>query len=156
MNWPDGVTERLSWWAENNSKTLVEAYAEFIVYLRENLGIDSPADEDGDFLEESAETFVVIDARKMSGGNTIDFVGWFIGVDKKVADKRAGDRQTAINAVRQDMGVAIANGLVARAYVENGHWMLESKDSVRQTEESAEGDDPWWLVRDGALNFAML
>lgn len=156
MNWPDGVTERLSWWAENNSKTLVEAYAEFIVYLRETLGIDSPADEDDDFLEESAETFVVADARKMGGGGTIDFVGWFVGVDKKVADKRAGDRQTAINAVRQGMGDAIASGLVARAYVENGHWMLESKDSVRQTEESAEGDDPWWMIRDGGADFAML
>jgi len=156
MNWPDGVTERLSWWAENNGKTLAEAYAEFIVYLRDAIGIDDPASEDGDFLEDSAETFVVVDSRKTGRATTTDFVGWFVGVDKKVNDKRAGDRQAAINAVRQDLSAAIANGIVARAYTENGRWMLEGKDSVRQTEDSAEGGDPWWMVRDGGINFAML
>ena len=40
--------------------------------------------------------------------------------------------------------------------MQDGQWMLEGKDGVKATEDSAEGEDPWWLVRDGDLNFAML
>jgi len=156
MKWPDGVTERLSWWAENNSKTLEEAYAEFIVYLRDALGIDDPASEDDDYLEDSAETFVVAAARRTGGAVTVDFVGCFVGVDKKMDDKRAGDRQAAINAARQNLSAAIAGGVVGRAYTENGSWMIETKSGVTQTEDSAEGDDPWWMLRDGDLCLAML
>ena len=156
MNWPEGVTERLTWWAENNSKTLQEAHAEFSVYLRDTLGIDDPASEEGDFLIESAETFVVERRRATGAGETVEFVGCFIGVDKKVTDKRAADRQVAVNAVRENLSGAIANGIVARGYTENGRWMLETKDGVTQTEDSAEGDDPWWLFREGDLNLALL
>ena len=154
--WPDGVIERLNWWAEANGKTLDEAKAEFTDYLLGTLGIDDPMSEDEDYLIDSAETFAIQAARATSGAQTVDFVGCFVGVDKKVADKRAGDRTTATQAARQNIGQAISNGIVARAFVQDGVWMLEGKDGVKATEDSAEGEDPWWLVRDGDLNFAML
>jgi len=154
--WPEGVIERLTWWAEANGKTVDEAKAEFKDYLLGTLGIDDPMSEDDDYLVDSAETFAIVAARRTGGAATVDFVGCFVGVDKKVGDKRAGDRQVAVNAARQNIGQAISNGLVARAFVQDGQWMFEGKEGVKATEDSAEGEDPWWLVRDGDLSFAML
>lgn len=154
--WPDEVNERLSWWSENNGKTLEEAQELFTVYLREKLGIDNPRDEDEDFLVDSAESFVV---ERRTGGSrqkTVTFVGYFVGVDKKVTDRREGDREAAVNAARQNLNAAIANGIVGRGYVDNGRWMMETNKGIVQTEDSADGDDPWWLVRDGDLNLAVL
>jgi hypothetical protein len=129
--WPDGVIERLNWWAEANGKTLDEAKAEFTDYLLGTLGIDDPMSEDEDYLIDSAETFAIQAARRTGGAQTVDFVGCFVGVDKKVADKRAGDRTTATQAARQNIGQAISNGIVARAFVQDGMWMLEGKDGVK-------------------------
>ncbi|MAK80900.1 hypothetical protein [Phenylobacterium sp.] len=149
------VEERLKWWAEKHGKSLDDATAEFFTYLKTELSAD-PNSEDDDFLIDAAEAFVV-ERRVMSGGtnNATELVGYFIGVDPKCRDAQERKRGPAIQAALSDLDGAIADGLVARAYTQDGVWMLEGKDGAKATEESADAD-PWFLVREHGLSLAIL
>ena len=77
------VEERLKWWAEKHNKTLDDATGDFFTYLKVELGVNSPTDEEDDFLIDAAETFVV-ERRVMSGtsqANATQLVGYFVGID---------------------------------------------------------------------------
>jgi len=153
---PD-VEERLKWWAEKHNKTLDDATGEFFSYLVAELGVANPNDEDDDFMIDAAETFVV-ERRVMSGtssANTTQLVGYFVGVDPKVRDGVERKRAPAVSAALNDLDDAVQKGLVARAYTENGVWMLEKKDGAVATEESADAK-PWFLFEEHGLSIAIL
>jgi len=153
------VLERLHWWAELHGKTEDEAKADFLSYCADALGITSVTDEDEDFILDAAETFVV-EKRVMtsSGANTSELVGMFLGPEPKVRDKREMQRLTALIAARQNLNEAIQSGKVARAFVENGVWMLEKANGVVASTQDRfeEGVDPWFLVRDNGMTLALL
>ena len=88
-------------------------------------------------MVDAAETFVV-ERRVMSGGanNATQLVGYFVGVDPKMRDGQERKRTPAVSAALNDLDDAIRQGLVARAYTENGVWMLERNDGAVATEES--------------------
>ena len=150
------VEERLKWWAEKNAKTLDEATSAFLAYLMTELGVASPHDEDDDFIIDAAETFVV-ERRVMGGGtdNATVLVGYFVGMEPKVRDAQEKRRAPAVTAAIENLDSAIQNGLVARAYTENGVWMLEKKDGPVATEESADSE-PWFLFKEHGLSIAIL
>lgn len=151
------VEERLKWWAEKHSKTIQEARDSFTAYLASDLGISNPSDEEDDFLIEAAESFMV-ERRvmsSMSSANATELVGFFIGVDAKVRDSQERKRAPAVSAALNDMSEAINLGLVARAYTENGVWMLEKKDGPVKTEDSAD-EKPWFLFEEHGLSIAIL
>ena len=150
------VEERLKWWAEKNAKTMDEATSAFGTYLMTELGVASLKDEDDDFLIDAAETFVV-ERRVMSGGGRDEtpLVGYFVGIDPKVRDGQERKRAPAVSAAIDNLDAAIQNGLVARAYTENGVWMLEKKDGPVATEESADSK-PWFLFDEHGLSVAIL
>jgi len=153
---PD-VEERLKWWAEKHSKTLDDATGDFYTYLKAELGVDNPDDEDDDFMIDTAETFVV-ERRVMSGtsqANAVELVGYFIGVDPKCRDGVERKRAPAVSAAINDLDDAIQQGLVARAFTQDGVWMLEKKDGVVSTEESADAK-PWFLFEENNLSVAIL
>lgn len=151
------VQERLKWWAEKNGKTEAEAQEAFLAYLMTEMGIAAPDDEDDDFLIDAAETFVV-ERRVMSGGanqKATELVGYFVGVDPKCRDGQERKRAPAVSAAMNDLDGAIQDGLVARAYTDNGVWMLEKKDGPVATEESADSE-PWFLFKEHGLSIAIL
>lgn len=150
------VEERLKWWAEKNGKTMDEATSAFTTYLMTELGVASLEDEDEDFMVDAAETFVV-ERRVMSGGsrNEVALVGYFVGIDPKVRDGAERKRAPAMSAAIENLSGAIADGLVARAFTEDGVWKLEKADGVVATEESADSE-PWFLVREHGLSIAIL
>lgn len=150
------VEERLTWWAEKNKKTVDDATAEFFTYLKDELGVDNPDQEDDAFMVDAAETFVV-ERRVMSGGanNAVQLVGFFVGVDPKMRDGQERKRAPAVSAAMNDLDEAIQSGLVARAYTENGVWMLEKKDGAVATEEPADSK-PWFLFEENGLSLAIL
>ena len=152
---PD-VEERLKWWAEKNAKTLDDATGDFFTYLKTEMGVSNPNDEDDDFMIDAAETFVV-ERRVMSGGGgkSTELVGYFIGVDPKCRDGQERKRAPAVSAAMNDLDGAIQDGLVARAYTENGVWMLEKKDGSVATEEPADSE-PWFLFKEHGLSLAIL
>ena len=152
---PD-VEERLKWWAEKNAKTLDDATGDFFTYLKTEMGVSNPNDEDDDFMIDAAETFVV-ERRVMSGGGgkSTELVGYFIGVDPKCRDGQERKRAPAVSAAMNDLDGAIQDGLVARAYTENGVWMLEKKDGSVATEEPADSE-PWFLFKEHGLSIAVL
>lgn len=156
---PEDTVERLRWWAELHSKTYEDAVTAFLDWAEDNLGMSDPSKEDPLFIDEASETFVV-ERRVMTspGGNSIELVGMFLGVDDKVKDKRERSRTDALNAARDNLSTAINNGVVARAFVESGVWMLEKANGVVAStqERFVEGEDPWFLVRDAGLTLAML
>ena len=153
------VLERLHWWAELHGKTEDEAKAEFLSYCADALGIASVTDEDEEFILDAAETFVV-EKRVMtsSGANTTELVGMFLGVESKLRDKRERQRNEALSAARESLDSAIQSGRVARAFVENGVWMLEKANGIVASTQDRheEGVDPWFLVRDGGMTLALL
>ena len=152
------VGERLKWWAEKHGKTIEVAREEFAAYLLSDLGIVNPKDEDDDFLIEAAESFMV-ERRVMSStssANAIELVGYFIGVDSRVRDAQERKRGPAVSAAINNLSQAIDDGLVARAYTQDGVWMLEKKDGQPvKTEESAD-EKPWFLFEEHGLSVAIL
>ena len=151
------VEERLTWWSVKHNKSIDEARQEFVAYLLSDLGITNPQDEDDDFLIEAAESFIV-EQRVMSNTMSTDsvkLVGYFVGIDSKVRDAQERKRAPAVSAAMNDMNEAIENGLVARAFVQDGAWMLETKDGVKKTEESAD-EKPWFLFEEHGLSIAIL
>ena len=128
---PEEVKERLRWYAEQHSIEEKEATKHYLEYIEEHLGIVNPNEEDEDFLVDAAETFVV-ERRVMQspGGASIDLVGCFVAVEPKMRDKRANVREKALSAARRDLSAAIEDGVVARAFVENGVWMLEKANGI--------------------------
>ena len=152
----DEVEERLKWWAEKHSKTIEEAREAFGAYLMSDLGITNSNDEDDEFLIEAAESFMV-ERRVMSGtgAKSIEMIGFFVGVDSRIRDAQERNRGPAVSAALENLDDAIGMGLVARAYTENGVWMLEKKDGAVKTEESAD-DKPWFLYEEHGLSIAIL
>lgn len=151
------VEERLKWWAEKHNKTLDDATGEFYTYLKAELGIDNPSIEEDDFLIDAAETFVV-ERRVMSGtsqANAVELAGYFVGVDAKMRDGQERKRAPAVSAAMNDLDDAIQQGLVARAYTEDGVWMLEKKDGPVKTDETADSK-PWFLFDENGLSIAIL
>ena len=147
------VEERLKWWAEKHGKTIEEAREQFTAYLLTDLGISEPSKEDDDFLIEAAESFMV-ERRVMSStssANAVALVGFFTGFDSKVRDAQERKRAPAVSAALNDLNDAIATGLVARAYTEDGVWMLEKADGPVKTEESAD-EKPWFLFEEHGLS----
>ena len=156
-NFHSEVEERLKWWAEKHNKSIEEARESFVAYLNSDLGISNPSEEDDDFLIEAAESFIV-ERRVMSNtsaSNAVKLVGYFIGIDSKVRDAQERKRAPAVSAALNDMSEAIENGLVARAFTQDGVWMLEGKDGVKKTEESAD-EKPWFLFEEHGLSIAIL
>ena len=156
---PEEVLERLRWYAEQHSISEDKAVEHYLAYIDKELGIVNILEEDDDFLVDAAETFVV-ERRVMStpGGNTTELVGCFVAVEPKIRDKRENAREYAIESAKADLGEAIEKGTVARAFVENGVWMLEKAGGiVASTQERYdEENDPWFLVRDSGLTLAIL
>lgn len=153
---PD-VEERLKWWAEKHNKSLDDATGDFYTYLKTELGVDNPDAEEADFMIDAAETFVV-ERRVMSGtsqANATELVGYFVGVDPKVRDGVERKRAPAVSAAINDLDDAIQQGLVARAFTQDGVWMLEKKDGVVATEEPADAK-PWFLFEENNLSVAIL
>tara|TARA_R100000406_G_scaffold9890_1_gene6512 strand:+ start:5569 stop:6921 length:1353 start_codon:yes stop_codon:yes gene_type:complete len=160
------VEERLKWWAEKHSKTLDDATGEFYTYLKAELGVSNPNDEDDDFLIDAAETFVV-ERRVMSGtsqANAVELAGYFVGVDPKVRDGQERKRAPAVSAAMNDLDDAIQQGLVARAYTQDGVWYLEKRDGDVTTDSttiSVKTDEPadskpWFLFEENGLSIAIL
>jgi len=156
---PEEVKERLRWYAEQHSVSEDEAAKQYLDYIEEHLGIVNPNEEDEDFLVDAAETFVV-ERRVMQapGGSTVEWVGCFIAIEPKIRDKRANIREQALSEARKDLTNAINGGRIARAFVENGVWMLEKANGiVASTQERfVEGEDPWFLVRDSGMTLCLL
>jgi len=150
------VEERLKWWAEKHAKTIEEAREEFKQFLSDKLDITDASNEDDDFMIEAAESFIV--QRKMSGSSSTqsqNLIGYFVGVDSRVRDAQENKRVPAVSAAINNLDEAINMGLVARAYTENGVWMLETKQGVKKTEDSAE-EKPWFLFEEHGLSIAIL
>ena len=156
---PEEVLDRLRWYAEQHSISEDKAVEQYLAYIEEHLGIVNTHEEDDDFLVDASETFVV-ERRVMTGpgGSSTELVGCFVGVEPKMRDKREKVRETALNAARQDLSAAIENGTVARAFIEDGVWMLEKgMGIIASTQERFEEDnDPWFLVRSSGLTLAIL
>tara|TARA_R110002012_G_scaffold33393_2_gene97839 strand:- start:46001 stop:47320 length:1320 start_codon:yes stop_codon:yes gene_type:complete len=151
------VEERLKWWAEKHNKSLDDATGDFFTYLKMELGVVNPTDEDDDFMIDAAETFVV-ERRVMSGtskANSTELVGYFVGVDPKMRDGQQRKRAPAVEAAINDLDEAIELGLVARCYTEGGVWMLDKGEQQVKTEESAD-DKPWFLYEENGLQLAIL
>ncbi len=156
---PEEVLERLHWYAEQHSISEDKAVEDFLAYIEEHLGIVNTHEEDDDFLVDAAETFVV-ERRVMTGpgGSSTELVGCFVAVEPKIRDKRENVREYAVQSAKEDLGTAIEKGTVARAFVENGVWMLEkAMGIVASTQERFDEDnDPWFLVRAGGMTLAIL
>ena len=153
---PD-VEERLKWWAEKHNKTLDDATGDFFTYLKMELGVDDFSNEEDDFLIDAAETFVV-ERRVMSGtssANATELVGYFVGVDPKMRDGQQRKREPAVQAAMENLDGAMQLGLVARAYTEDGVWMLDKGEEQVKTDEPAD-EIPWFLYEENGLKLAIL
>ena len=120
------VEERLKWWAEKHSKTLDDATGDFYTYLKAELGVDNPDDEDDVFMIDAAETFVV-ERRVMSGGtnNATDLVNAssVLTPSAETHERKRPLHQAALS----DLDGAIADGTCRTSLHPDGVWMPKAR-----------------------------
>lgn len=157
--WPEGVVERLTAYAERVGLSLDEVLSEFTSYLTNDFGIDDWSIEDDDRLIDLSEGFFMETRRVRGGGggNTVTYVGHFVGYHNKWNDRRQNNRERLSKAYQQNPDAVITAGQVGVYRSVDGKWTLETKNGPVDTgEEVREGQLPTNSFRSGESILAML
>lgn len=139
--WPAEVVERLSMQAERTNESLEKVQEAFIKHLLKEHSCDDWAAESEDLLIDWAESFIIMDRRSsVSGGgaDTTTFVGTFVGVDAKSADRRANIVRRRVQSWTQNSNEALGSGQVGHYMKEGDMWVINTTNGVIETNESVE------------------
>jgi hypothetical protein len=137
---PSGVIDRLNAYAERVGKKLSDVVNEFITMCKEYS--PDPANEDEDLLIDWAEQLVVETRRASGGGNSKlqTWVGSFVGVADKKADRLANIVRANLKLFKNDPEQAISSGRLGVYSKTDGVWHLTTKDGTATTEIPVEGN----------------
>ena len=139
--WPAEVVERLSMQAERTGESIEKVTEAFIKHLSSTHACEDWAAEDEDLLIDWAEAFVIQDRRSsVSGGgaDTTTFVGCFVGVDAKSADRRVNIVRRRRQMWENDSNEAMSSGMVGHYMKEGDVWVINTNNGVLETQESVE------------------
>jgi hypothetical protein len=130
---PDGVLERIKAQAERTKKSVDETTKQYLDFIKAEWNCDDPYSEDEDLLLDWAESAFVTMRRTGSGasGSTTSFVGCFVGVADKRADRMEWRRRRAIEDFTNDPAQIIESGRLGVYAEQDGKWqLLTSSDPV--------------------------
>ena len=130
---PDGVLERIKAQAERTKKSVDETTKQYLDFIKAEWNCDDPYSEDEDLLLDWAESAFVTMRRTGSGasGSTTSFVGCFVGVADKRADRMEWRRRRAIEDFTNDPAQIIESGRLGVYSEQDGKWqLLTSSDPV--------------------------
>lgn len=125
---PTEVMDRLSKHAERTGEQIGNVIDFYKNYIKENYDCDNWSDEDDDLLVDWAEQcFIVLRKGTTGGSNNTTYVGQFIGVDAKKANRGTGLQSWLVREYRSDANQAMAKG--AGHYVAvNGLWTINTAE----------------------------
>ena len=130
---PDGVLGRIKAQAERTKKSVEETTKQYLDFIKAEWNCDDPYSEDEDLLLDWAESAFVTMRRTGSGasGSTTSFVGCFVGVADKRADRMEWRRRRAIEDFTNDPAQIIESGRLGVYAEQDGKWqLLTSSDPV--------------------------
>ena len=130
---PDGVIERIKAQAERTKKSIEDVTQEYLKYIKDEFSCDDPYAEEEDLLLDWAESAFIVMRRSGSGssGSTTAFVGCFVGVGDKRADRMEWRRRRAIEDFTNDPAQIIESGRLGVYAEQDGKWqLLTSSDPV--------------------------
>ena len=139
--WPEEVLERLRMIAERTDESLDQVKEGYIKWIKTEYECDEWPSEDEDLLVDWAEAFLLSTRSSTvssSGGNTVTFVGEFVGVDAKSDDRQKNIVRSRVRRWEENQNDAISSGLVGHYEKEGSVWIINGSNGVTQTEESIE------------------
>jgi hypothetical protein len=139
--WPEEALKRLQMQAERTGESLEKVTESFIKHIAEVYNCDDWSAEDGDLLVDWSESFFIQDRRTTvsgSGSNLSTFVGEFVGVDMKQADRRGWFVRNATQKWQDNANAALSDGVVGHYMKEGSFWHINTANGVVTTEESIE------------------
>ena len=153
--WPAEVMERFQMQAQRTDEDVHKVVEAFVKHIASEYGCEDWQKEDIDLLIDWSEMMFMEDRKSNvsgGGGETITFVGEWVGVDEKSADRNGWSVRRATQEWQDDPNNALSSGLVGHYYVEGSVWCISTGEKQIVTEESADeqpimgfkvGDD--WL-----------
>ena len=153
--WPSEVKERFQMQAKRTGEDLQTVIDAYVKHIAAEYGCDDWQKEDADLLIDWSEMLFMEDRKSNvsgGGGETLTFVGEWLGVEDKTADRNGWSVRNATKRWTEDPNEALSSGIVGHYYVEGSVWCISTSDKNIVTEESSEeeplmgfkvGDD--WL-----------
>ena len=148
---PDGVLERIKAQAERTNKSIEDVTQEYLNYIKNEFSCDNPYVEDEDLLLDWAESAFIVMRRTGSGssGSTTSFVGCFVGVADKRADRMEWRRRRAIQDFTDDPAQAIESGRLGVYAEQDGKWQLHTSGDPVLTDLSTDQAPEYAFKADG-------
>ncbi len=148
---PDGVLERIKAQAERTKKSVEETTKQYLDFIKAEWNCDDPYSEDEDLLLDWAESAFVTMRRTGSGasGSTTSFVGCFVGVADKRADRMEWRRRRAIEDFTNDPAQIIESGRLGVYAEQDGKWQLHTSGDPVLTDLSTDQAPEYAFKADG-------
>ena len=148
---PQGVMDRIKAQAERTKKSEEEVLKEYLEFIAKEFGCDDPYSEDEDLLIDWSESAFVTMRRSGSGagGGTTAFVGCFVGVGEKWADRMENLRKRNIADFTKDPAQIIESGRLGVYEDHDGLWGLNTCDGLSMTEHTCDETPPFGFKADG-------
>lgn len=148
---PDGVLERIKAQAERTKKSVEETTKQYLDFIKAEWNCDDPYSEDEDLLLDWAESAFVTMRRTGSGasGSTTSFVGCFVGVADKRADRMEWRRRRAIEDFTNDPAQIIESGRLGVYAEQDGKWQLLTSGEPVLTDLSTDQAPEYAFKADG-------
>lgn len=153
--WPSEVMERFQMQAERIGDDVHKVVEAFTKHIDDEYGCEDWQKEDADLLIDWSEMMFMEDRKSNvsgGGGETLTFVGEWLGVEDKSNDRNGWSVRNATQKWNDDPNEALSSGIVGHYYTEGSVWCISTSEKQIVTEESADeepimgfkvGDD--WL-----------
>tara|TARA_B100001094_G_scaffold322455_1_gene371809 strand:- start:3328 stop:4680 length:1353 start_codon:yes stop_codon:yes gene_type:complete len=138
--WPEEVMIRFKMSAERTGESVNKVAEAFVKHISEQWGCEDWKAEDEDVLIDWAEGMLIEDrSSNVSGGGasgTVQFVGHWIGVEDKTADRNGWNVRNATQKWTENQNQAISDGVVGHYFKEDGVWSINTANGVMVTTDS--------------------
>ena len=139
--WPSEVMERFKMQAERTGESVEKVVAAYTKHIATTYGCDDWQKEDTDLLIDWSEMMFMEDRKSNvsgGGGETLTFVGEWLGVEDKMNDRNGWAVRNATQRWTDDANEALSSGLVGHYYVEGDVWCISTNLKQIVTEETSE------------------
>lgn len=135
---PEGMYERIKKQAERTKQSMHEVTEEFFAYIKKHYDCDDPYAEDEDLLIDWSEGAFVTLARSSGGGDSQTWVGCFVGIADKKADRLEFIRKSQIRDFTKDPAQMLDTGKLGVYQSQNGKWIINTSQGDVVTDQPSD------------------
>ena len=141
--WPEEVMLRFKMQAERTGESVEKVIDAYIKHIADTWNCTDWTAEDADLLVDWAEGMYIEDRSSNisgGGGDTVTFVGHWMGVEEKSADRNGWSVRNARQKWQEDPNAAMSDGVVGHYYEEDGVWVINTANGALVTTDPANAD----------------